>query len=90
VNIVEVEVAAAGVLRIVAEDGRSGTMDVRPYFDSVAFRPLADPEEFAKVRSGGYYVEWACGADLSADTIEARWVRLPSLDEQGRSAARRG
>jgi hypothetical protein len=22
---------------------------------------------------GGYFVEWACGADLSADTIEARW-----------------
>ncbi len=21
----------------------------------------------------GYFVEWDCGADLSADTIEARW-----------------
>ena len=26
-----------------------------------------------KVFNGGYFVKWACGADLSADTIEARW-----------------
>jgi hypothetical protein len=38
-----------------------------------AFEELRDPEEFAKVTNGGYFVEWACGADLSADTIEARW-----------------
>jgi hypothetical protein len=29
--------------------------------------------EFQKVTHGGYFVEWACGADLSVDTIEARW-----------------
>ncbi|MFH0728984.1 MAG: hypothetical protein V2B19_21930 [Pseudomonadota bacterium] len=23
--------------------------------------------------NGGYFIEWDCGADLSADTIEARW-----------------
>jgi hypothetical protein len=26
-----------------------------------------------KVFSGGVFVEWESGADLSADTIEARW-----------------
>ena len=26
-----------------------------------------------KVFNGGYFVEWECGADLSADTIEAHW-----------------
>jgi hypothetical protein len=26
-----------------------------------------------KVSNGGYFIEWDCGADLSADTIEARW-----------------
>jgi hypothetical protein len=25
-----------------------------------------------KISNGGYFVEWNCGADLSADTIEAR------------------
>jgi len=26
-----------------------------------------------KVINGGYFTEWECGADLSADTIEAQW-----------------
>ncbi len=41
-----------------------------------AFERLRDPREFAKVTNGGYFVEWECGADLSADTIEARWVAV--------------
>jgi hypothetical protein len=34
---------------------------------------LRRSSEFAKVFNGGYFVEWECGADLSADTTEARW-----------------
>lgn len=30
--------------------------------------------EFTKITNRGYFVEWDCGADLSADTIEARWI----------------
>jgi hypothetical protein len=26
-----------------------------------------------KSRKVGYFVEWECGVDLSADTIDARW-----------------
>ncbi len=59
-------------LRILTDDGRSGTFDVKPYLSLPAFEPLLDKAEFARLKSGGYYVEWACGADLSADTIEAR------------------
>ena len=62
-----------GTLHVVAEDGRFGTFDVRPYLESQAFLPLKDWAEFSQVRNGGYYIEWRCGADLSADTIEARW-----------------
>ena len=61
------------VLSIVAEDGRVGQFDVRPYLVYQAFEELRHPSEFAKVFNGGYFVEWDCGADLSADTIEARW-----------------
>ena len=60
-------------LQVSAEDGREGRFDVRPYLDYEIFRPLKDQSEFAKVSNGGYFIEWACGADLSADTIEARW-----------------
>lgn len=61
------------ILTVVADDGRVGQFDVGPYLKYEAFEELRRPSEFAKVRNGGYFIEWACGADLSADTIEARW-----------------
>lgn len=63
-----------GSLLIQAEDGRIGVFDVKPYLDDDAFSLLRTPEEFSKVTNHGYFVEWQCGADLSADTLEARWV----------------
>jgi len=71
-----------GTLHIIAEDGRFGTFDVRPYLESAGFLPLKDWAEFSQVRSGGYYIEWRCGADLSADTIEARWQEGAASDAQ--------
>jgi len=61
------------ILSIVADDGRVGDFDVSPYLELEAFEPLRDHLEFQKVINGGYFVEWECGADLSADTIEAHW-----------------
>jgi len=61
------------ILFIIADDGRVGTFDVGPYLGYAAFEDLRDHSEFVKVTNGGYFVEWDCGADLSADTIEARW-----------------
>lgn len=61
------------VLSVVASDGRIGKFDLSPYLRFEAFEALCDPGEFAKIFNGGYFVEWACGADLSADTIEAHW-----------------
>lgn len=72
-KIVQVRPQANWVLSIVAEDGRMGKFDVRPYLADEAFEDLRHPSEFVKVFNGGYFVEWDCGADLSADTIEARW-----------------
>src|SRR5712691_9960916 len=61
------------LLSIVADDGRVGSFDVSPYLQYEAFEGLRDHSEFMKVCNGGYFVEWDCGADLSADTIAARW-----------------
>lgn len=72
-KLIEVHPQSNWTLSIVADDGSSGVFDVRPYLNDEAFEELRDPKEFAKVTNGGYFVEWACGADLSADTIEARW-----------------
>ena len=60
------------VLRLVTENGRVGTVDLGCYLDAPAFTALKNKEEFARVRNGKYFVEWDCGADLSADTLEAR------------------
>lgn len=61
------------LLRVRTEDGRSGVFDVSPYLAGEAFKPLRNPTEFRTVRSHRYFIEWECGADLSADTILARW-----------------
>jgi len=70
-RITELRPQANWVLSVVADDGRAGEFDVGPYLEYEAFEPLRDPSEFMKVINGGYFVEWDCGADLSADTIEA-------------------
>lgn len=72
------------VLYVVSESGREGIFDVTPYLDSEAFSPLKDREEFERIYNGKYFIEWDCGADLSVDTIEARWKELSkSSAEQG-------
>lgn len=63
------------ILHVVAENGNAGDFDVSPYLESEAFEPLKSEEEFKKIHNGKYFVEWECGADLSADTIEARWAQ---------------
>ena len=68
------------VLSLVSDDGRTGYFDVRPYLEYEAFSPLRDPGEFKKIVNGSYFVEWNCGADLSADTIEARWQVVGKAD----------
>ncbi len=75
------------VLSIVADDGRVGSFDVSPYLGYEAFEDLRDHSEFMKVVNGGYFVEWDCGADLSADTIEARW-KVQGAEEQGSKGQR--
>ena len=71
--IIEIQTNPDYTLRIVAHDGRVGIFDVRPYLKYEAFNDLKDQDEFRKISNGGYFVEWDCGADLSADTIEALW-----------------
>ena len=75
------------VLSIVADDGRVGQFDVSPYLEDEAFQSLRDPDEFSKVSGGGYFVEWECGADLSADTIEAHWRVIRTGEKNTASCA---
>ena len=63
------------LLYVLAENGSSGLFDVKPYLDSEAFAPLKDVNEFKRIHNGQYFVEWDCGADLSADTIYAGWTQ---------------
>jgi hypothetical protein len=72
-RIVEIKIQPNWILTVVAEDGRVGQFDVSPYLQDEAFEALQNQNEFKKVINGGYFIEWDCGADLSSDTIEARW-----------------
>lgn len=66
------------VLRVVDGEGRVGIIDLGCYLNSPAFAPLKSKEEFVRVRNGKYFIEWDCGADLSADTLESRMKWAPS------------
>ena len=70
-RIVQVKPNSDYTLQIVTEDGRTGIFDVSPYLELEAFTDLKNRDAFVKVMNGGYFIEWDCGADLSADTIEA-------------------
>jgi hypothetical protein len=61
-------------LQIITEDNKTGTFDVSPYLQYEAFEELKNQNSFMNIMNGGYFVEWDCGADLSADTISAHLV----------------
>lgn len=86
-NIIEVIPKDDYTLYIKTEDGKAGIFDVRPYLDSEAFAPLKDKGEFQNIRNGKYFVEWNCGADLSADTIETRWRMTIEDAQQGTASS---
>lgn len=73
------------VLFIKAEDGSTGLFDLKPYLESEVFAPLKDRSEFERIHNGKYFIEWDCGADLSADTIQARW-KIASTENAQQSA----
>ena len=70
-RIAEVKPGANYTLQVIADDGRTGIFDVRPYLEFEAFTALKKKYAFVKIMNGKYFIEWDCGADLSADTIEA-------------------
>jgi hypothetical protein len=67
-------------LHVLLFDGREGIFDMRSYLDYEVFMPLRQLPNFMKIHNGGYFVEWECGADLSADTLEAGMV--PAVEAQ--------
>jgi len=85
-RIAEISPKPNWVLSIVADDGRIGNFDVSPYLEYEAFEALQDHTEFLKVFNGGYFVEWDCGADLSADTIESEWREVGKAGQRGGSS----
>ena len=73
-KIVEVKPKPDYTLQIILDDGRTGIFDVSPYLEFEAFTDLKNQNAFMKITNGGYFIEWDCGADLSADTIEAHLI----------------
>ena len=63
------------ILHITDENNQSGLFDVAPYLNSEVFSQLKEQDNFKRIYNGKYYIEWDCGADLSADTIEAKWKK---------------
>lgn len=51
------------------DDGAKRRFDLKPLLEFEAFASLTQLGTFKSVRNGGYFVEWANEADLSADTL---------------------
>ena len=51
------------------DDGAKRRFDVKPLLEFEAFASLNQLSAFKSARNGGYFVEWASEADLSADTL---------------------
>ncbi|MDY0220975.1 MAG: hypothetical protein RBR67_07545 [Desulfobacterium sp.] len=54
--------------------------DVRA-FNELYWKPLLPVTQTVRVRHevalyGDYFIKWDCGADFSADTVEARWENI--------------
>jgi len=81
-NIAEIIPQENYVLYVKSEEGEVGLFDITPFLESDAFFPLKNRAEFEKIHNGRYFVEWECGADLSADTIQARWQLLGGINAQ--------
>ena len=70
-RVIAVEPVPGPSLRVVFETGDVRTFDARPLLDRGVFCALSDASAFAAVSvvPGGGGVEWASGADLSANRL---------------------
>jgi hypothetical protein len=75
-NIAEIIPQDNYILYVRSEDGETGLFDVKPFLESEAFMPLKNKSKFEQIHNGKFFIEWDCGADLSADTIQARWKTI--------------
>jgi len=81
-NIVQIVPKENHLLYVTTDDGRVGLFDVTPFLESAVFAPLKDRNEFERIHNGRYFIEWECGADLSADTIQARLMPVANNGAQ--------
>jgi hypothetical protein len=68
-TIIHCEAREDWTLNLDFEDGDRRIFDMKPLLDCEAFFELKDLAVFMAVQNRGYFVEWANGADLSADTL---------------------
>ncbi len=59
-------------LSIAFDDGKEGTLDMKPYLDFGVFKRIKDYERFVRVRVAFDTIEWDCGVDLDPEFVYAR------------------
>jgi hypothetical protein len=59
-------------LSIVFDDGREGTLDMKPYLDFGVFQRIRNYADFSRVRVSFDAVEWDCGVDLDPEFVYAK------------------
>jgi hypothetical protein len=90
-SVVSVKVKTGFILDLAFEDGKTFTLDFKPWIDSETgwlFDPVKDPAFFARVFVHGGTLEWPNGLDICADGLRA-WCeqaafRCPSITKTAR------
>ena len=84
-SITSVKAEPPTTLSLTWSDGTRARVDLRALFHKRAFRPLADPREFARVALGdwGHSLQWPSGIEIGADSL---W--LDTLSATGHDDAR--
>jgi len=67
-------------IEIVTSSGIAGVFDVKPYMQGTAFRELADPAYFCRVRPAHHGIMWPNEQDFSSDTIVADIAQTRSAE----------
>lgn len=69
-KVINAEVYGKYLLRVTFDNNEVKLFNIRPYLKGEIFKPLNDPDEFAKFHIDELgSIEWDSGASLSFDTL---------------------
>ena len=71
-SVIEVVPGDDYILSVVFDNGKNGTLDMKPILNFGIFQRIKDYNAFKQVHVAFDTIEWDCGADLDPEFVYAR------------------